>query len=88
MTRVRRLLHLGHLRSNEAARRSIFRWALRELPTEGGGEMRRASESAGQRNVQSAFIRIAKHRFTLLERSSFAARFRENKRMIRQQMSI
>lgn len=30
-----------------AVRRSVFRRALRELPTEDGGEMRRASESAG-----------------------------------------
>jgi hypothetical protein len=30
-----------------AARRSVFRRALRELPTEGGGEMRCVSESAG-----------------------------------------
>jgi hypothetical protein len=47
VTRVRHLPHLGHLRSKVALRRSVFRRALREMPTEGGGKMRCASESAG-----------------------------------------
>jgi hypothetical protein len=33
--------------AESALRRSVFRRALRELPTEGGGEMRSAGESAG-----------------------------------------
>jgi len=57
--------YMGH-RPEPAERRSIFGRALQELPAEGGGEVRRASESAAQSNIKSAFIGVAKHRFRRL----------------------
>ena len=58
-------LYVGQKRE-AAERRSVFCRALQELPAEGGGEVRRASESAAQSNIKSAFISIAKHRFRSL----------------------
>ena len=59
------ILYVGQ--KQEAAERcSVFCRALQELPAEGGGEVRRASESAAQSNIKSAFISIAKHRFRSL----------------------
>lgn len=59
------ILYVGQKRE-AAERRSVFCRALQELPAEGGGEVRRASESAAQSNIKSAFISIAKHRFRSL----------------------
>jgi hypothetical protein len=39
---------------------------LQESPAEGNGEVRRASESAAQSNIKSAFIGVAEHRFRSL----------------------
>jgi hypothetical protein len=55
----------GH-KPETVERRSKFCRALQELPAEGGGEVRRASESAAQSNIKSALISIAKHRFRSL----------------------
>jgi len=59
------IFYVGQKRE-AAERRSIFCRALQELPAEGGGEVRRASESAAQSNIKSALISIAKHRFRSL----------------------
>ena len=59
------ILYVGQKRE-AAERRSVFCRALQELSAEGGGEVRRASESAAQSNIKSAFISIAKHRFRSL----------------------
>ena len=59
------VLYVGQKRE-AAERRSVFCRALQELPAEGGGEVRRASESAAQSNIKSALISIAKHRFRSL----------------------
>ena len=58
------ILYVGQ--AEAAERRSVFCRALQELPAEGGGEVRRASKSAAQSNIKSAFISIAKHRFRSL----------------------
>ena len=56
-------LNLYILHKQETLERgSIFCRALRELSAEGGGEVRRASESAAQGDVKSGFVGIAKHR--------------------------
>jgi len=55
-------LYMGH-KPEALERRSIFGRALQELPAEGGGEVRRATVSAAQSNIKSAFIGVAKHRF-------------------------
>src|ERR1700675_3248049 len=53
------IFYVGQKRE-AAKRRSIFCRALQESPSEGGGEVRRASESAAQSNIKSAFIGVAK----------------------------
>ena len=57
--------YMGH-RPEAVEKRSKFCRALQESPAEGDGEMRRATVSAAQSNIKSAFIGIAKHRFRSL----------------------
>src|ERR1700724_3033752 len=58
-------LYMGH-KPEAVERRSKLCGALQKLSAECDGEVRRASESAAQSNIKSAFIGVAKHRFRRL----------------------